>query len=76
MCTCSFLAHERIAVIHGRCEGLLDSALAGPAHEVECAAGLVIGTAGTAAAEGLLAHYRTGGLVVDVEIARGMGERH
>src|SRR5215208_2364607 len=42
-----------------------------PAQQVQHRPGLVIGAARPRAPEGLLADDRTGGLVVDVEVARG-----
>ena len=43
--------------------------------QVQHRAGLVVGARGAGAAEGLLADDRAGGLVVDVEVARGEAQR-
>ena len=62
-------AHVRIGVGRRRHERLLDRAGAGPAQEVLRRAGLVVGARGAATPERLLPDDRTGGLVVDVEVA-------
>ena len=56
-------------------EGLLDGPRRGPAQQVDRGAGLVVGAGGAGAAERLLADHGTGGLVVDVEVARGVPQR-
>src|SRR5690606_38562214 len=63
------LLHVRVAVVGRSVERLLDRPRAGPAHHVRHRAGLVVGSGCPAAAERLLADYRTGGAVVDVEVA-------
>src|ERR1700749_1374273 len=67
-------AHVGVAVVGGRGEELLEGAGAGPAGQVEERARLVVGAPGRGAAEGLLADDGAGGLVVDVEVARGKAE--
>ena len=62
-------AHVGVAVVRRRHERLLDRARRGPAQQVDRGAGLVVGAAGPAAAERLLADDRAGRLVVDVEVA-------
>src|SRR6202012_2427685 len=68
-------AHVGVAVVGGRGEQLLDGAGADPADQVEERARLVVGAAGPGAAERLLADDGAGGLVVDVEVARRIGQR-
>src|SRR5690349_5053544 len=65
----------RVAVVGRRHEGLLDRPRRGPAQQVDRRAGLVVGAGGPTAAEGLLPDDRAGGLVVDVEVARGEAQR-
>src|SRR3989337_3700638 len=67
--------HERIAIIQRRRERFLDGAWAYPAHQIELRAGLVVGSAASGSAERLLSHHRAGGLVVDVEVSRGIAEQ-
>src|SRR5690606_31550964 len=75
-CACrSLRRHERIPVVGRRDEVLLDRARRDPAQQVERRARLVVGAAGAAAAEGLLADDGARGLVVDVEVAGGVTER-
>ena len=69
------LRHERILVIARRRERLLERARVDPADEVQLRAGLVVGAGSARAAERLLADDRTGRLVVDVEVARGVPQR-
>src|SRR5262245_15803416 len=69
------LGHERVAVVERGVERLLDRAGAHPADEVELGARLVVGAGAARAPEGLLAHDRARGLVVDVEVARALAER-
>src|SRR5262244_3102015 len=63
------LAHVRIPIVGRRGEQFLDGARIDPARQVEQRTGLVVGAAGSRPAEGLLTDYRSGGLVIDVEIA-------
>ena len=71
----SGLAHERIAVVPRRVEGLLDRPRADPAHQVQLRARLVVGARAARAAERLLADDRAGRLVVDVEVAGRVAQR-
>src|SRR6266404_4991818 len=71
----SSLRHERIPWITWGHVVLLDRPGAGPADQVEHAAGLVVGAAGTAPAEWLLAHDGPGGFVVLVKVAGGVAQR-
>src|SRR5436190_11115194 len=61
-------SHERVAVIRGRDERLLDRARADPADQVPHRARLVVRARRSSATEGLLADDRAGRLVVDVEV--------
>ena len=63
------------AVVGRGHEEFLDRAGAHPADQVEHRAGLVVGAAGPGATERLLADYRAGRLVVDVEVARRVPQR-
>src|SRR5687767_6780220 len=65
----------RVAVVGRRDECLLDRPGRGPAQQVDRGAGLVVGAGRTTATEGLLPDDRAGGLVVDVEVARGEAQR-
>src|SRR6478672_1618188 len=69
------LGHERIGVLRRRRERLLDRSRAHPANEVELRPGLVVRSAGSRTAEGLLAHHRARRLVVDVEVSCRVAER-
>src|SRR5690606_33417851 len=55
--------------------GLLDRARADPAHEVQLRTGLVVRARRARAAERLLTDDSARGLVVDVEVARGVAQR-
>ena len=66
------LSKERIAVVRGGDVGLLDTAGADPADEVEDTAGLVVGAGCASAAEGLATHHCACRLVVDIEVASAM----
>lgn len=68
------LLHVRVENAGRGIEGLLDSAEGGPPGEVEVGASLVIGARGAGATKRLLAHNRSSGLVINVEVASGMGE--
>src|SRR4051812_43934530 len=65
----------RITVVRWRDERLLDRPSGDPADQVEHRACLVVGAACPGAAERLLADYRPGGLVVDVEVASAVAQR-
>src|SRR5262245_3196265 len=69
------LGHEGVAVVERRAERLLDRAGAHPPDEVELGARLVVRARSPRAAERLLAHHRARGLVVHVEVARGLAQR-
>src|SRR6185503_20336135 len=69
------LRHERILVVPRRSERLLDGARAGPPHEIQLRAGLVVRARSAGAAEWLLPDDRAGRLVVDVEVAGGVAQR-
>src|SRR6266566_8891295 len=64
-----FGRHERIAVVGGRQERLLDRSRAYPTDEVPQRACLVVRAGSACAAERLLADDRAGRLVIDVEVA-------
>src|SRR5918999_2195955 len=66
----SWPVHVGVAIVGRRNQSLLDRAGADPANEVPHRAGLVVGTRAAGAAERLLAHDRTGRLVVDVKVSR------
>jgi hypothetical protein len=68
-------AHVRVAVVGRGHEEFLDRAGAHPPDQVEYRAGFVVGAAGPGAPERLLADYRAGRLVVDVEVARRVPQR-
>src|SRR4051794_17775749 len=65
---------ERVAVVAGRDERLLDRPRADPADQVPHRARLVVRPGSTAAAERLLADDGAGRLVVHVEVAGGVAE--
>src|SRR6476620_2279212 len=69
------LGHERVLVVGGGRERLLERPRAGPAHQVELRARLVVRAGPARAAERLLPDHRTGGLVVDVEVPRRVAQR-
>src|SRR5438874_12174194 len=71
----SSLRHERVPGVTWRHEVLFDRPGAGPADQVEHAARLVIGAAGTPAAERLLTDDGSRRLVVLVEVAGGVAQR-
>ena len=63
--------HVRVGVVGGRDERLLDRPGRRPAQQVQRRTCLVVGARRARAAERLLSDDRAGGLVVDVEVARG-----
>src|SRR5579859_453152 len=71
----SSLRHEWVPWIARGYEVLFDRPRAGPTDQVEQATRLVVRSAGPTAAERLLAHHRTGRLVVEVEVSRGVAQR-
>src|SRR5439155_16116885 len=66
-----FLRHEGIPIVRGRNKCFFDRAGADPPEQIDHGSSLVVGSAGSAAAEWLLSHDGAGRLVVDVEITRG-----
>src|SRR5213592_3589802 len=71
----SSLRHEWIPRVARRHEVLLDRPRAGPADQVEQAAGLVVRATGPPAPERLLPDHRARGLVVPIEVPRGVAPR-
>src|SRR3954471_23246465 len=67
-------AHERVAVVGRRDEGLLDRAGSDPANQVPHRAGFVVRAGCAGASERLLPDDGAGGLVIDVEVARGVAQ--
>ena len=68
------IANKWIFVITGSIKGLFDGLWAGPADEVEVGSCLVVRTAGTCTAKGLLANHSASGLVVIIDVACGILE--
>ena len=66
----TLFCQERITVVGGGNERLLDTTSADPTHKVEHTTGLVVGAGSTSTAEGLATHHSARRLVVDVEVAR------
>src|SRR5204863_7832071 len=71
---CSRLRHERVSEAPRWDEVLLHRARACPPHQIQQASRLVVGSARACTTERLLAHYGARGLVVHVEVARGVAE--
>src|SRR5690349_10878697 len=69
------LAHERVAVVLRRHEGLLDRPRAHPPDQVPHRAGLIVRPRRARSAERLLADDGPGRLVVHVEVAGGVAKR-
>src|SRR5687768_14927161 len=65
-------AHVGITMIGWRHEGFLDRPRAGPADQVPHRAGLVVGARGPRTAKRLLADYRAGRFVIQVEVSSGV----
>src|SRR5262245_23334092 len=68
--------HKRILIIQRWREGLLDRTCADPATQVELRPRLVVRARRPRATERLLAHDRTGRLVVHVEVAGRVAQAH
>src|SRR6266571_2674102 len=72
----SSLRHERIPRIAWRHEVLLHGPRRRPANQIQQAARLVVRTAGPPTTERLLSHDGSRRLVVEVEVAGGVSQRH